>query len=214
MPAIKPKRRYNAAHRRRQAGETRRRILEAAELLFAERGYAPTTMHAIAAGAGVAPDTVYASFGSKRAVLHGVVEMRVGVDEQQEALVERAGPRSALAETDVRKLLSAFAAEVAEILERASVVGHVLRSAAAADADAAGLLREMEDSRWASLRSFARAVAGRARLRRGLDISRAGTVIWVLASPDVHRLLRIERGWSAAEYAGWLADSLVRTLLD
>src|SRR5215213_7289563 len=56
-------------HRQRQALETRRLIAEAAGKLFLERGYAATTMDAIAGEAGVAVSTVYAAFKNKPDIL-------------------------------------------------------------------------------------------------------------------------------------------------
>lgn len=37
--------------------------------------------------------------------------------------------------------------------------------------------------------------------------------MWALASPDVARMLCDELGWTDADHAGWLADTLLRTLL-
>jgi hypothetical protein len=93
-------------------------------------------------------------------------------------------------------------------------VARIVRSAAVADAEVATLLARMEDTRLLNLRAVAGALADRGRLRAGLTAMRAAAIIWTLASPDVHRLLRADRGWSRAVYSGWLADSLVRTLLD
>ena len=60
------KRRYDATRRREGAARTRAAILGAARELFAERGYAATSMTAIADRAGVALDTVYAANPSWR----------------------------------------------------------------------------------------------------------------------------------------------------
>jgi hypothetical protein len=57
--AVKGRRRYDSPRRRAQAAATRREILEAAERLFEERGYAAATIAAIAAEANVALKTVY-----------------------------------------------------------------------------------------------------------------------------------------------------------
>ncbi|HEV2920937.1 MAG TPA: TetR/AcrR family transcriptional regulator, partial [Actinomycetota bacterium] len=54
------------SRRQEQARRTRRAILDAAGHLFVERGYAATTMTAIAQAAGVALDTVYAAVGPSR----------------------------------------------------------------------------------------------------------------------------------------------------
>lgn len=67
------KRPYHSQVRQRQAEETRRRILAAAGELFASRGYAATTLEAIAETALVSPKTIAAVFGSKRALLAEVI---------------------------------------------------------------------------------------------------------------------------------------------
>lgn len=56
-------------------------------------------------------------------------------------------------------------------------------------------------------------IAARGPLRDDMTVERAGAVIWTLTSPEVHRMLREVWGWSAPEYAGWLADSLAHALL-
>ena len=63
MASVKGRRPYRSRLRTEQAAQTRLRILEASGSLFAERGYAATTIDAVAAQAGVAADTVYAIFG-------------------------------------------------------------------------------------------------------------------------------------------------------
>src|SRR5215204_3120445 len=97
---IKPKRRYTSRRRQVQAAETRRQIVEAARQLFAERGYVGTTIEAIAQAAGVAGETVYATFGSKRAILARLVDVSVGGDEQPIPLLERPGPQAVQQERD------------------------------------------------------------------------------------------------------------------
>ena len=51
------------------AAETRREILDAARRLFAEHGYASTSVQQIAAESGVAVQTIYSSVGSKAALV-------------------------------------------------------------------------------------------------------------------------------------------------
>jgi AcrR family transcriptional regulator len=67
------KRPYHSQVRQRQAEETRRHILVAARSLFESRGYAVTTLEAIAELAEVSPKTVTAVFGSKRVLLAEVI---------------------------------------------------------------------------------------------------------------------------------------------
>src|SRR5215475_8972463 len=65
---------YHSPARRRQAEQTRERILAAARELFRSLGYAATTMEAIAWSAQVSTKTVEAAFGSKRGLLAAVVD--------------------------------------------------------------------------------------------------------------------------------------------
>ena len=44
------------------------------------------------------------------------------------------------------------------------------------------------------------------------DTDRARDTVWALISPDLYRLLVVDRGWSHAAYERWLADTLVASL--
>src|SRR6266568_126596 len=59
-PSREGKRPYHSRARQRQAEETRQRILAATRDLFASRGYAGTTLEAVAQIAEVSPKTVSA----------------------------------------------------------------------------------------------------------------------------------------------------------
>src|SRR5262245_65478263 len=67
------KRPYHSPLRQAQAESTRARILDAALELFARNGYAATTIAAVAREAGIVPETIYASFGSKKALIDGLI---------------------------------------------------------------------------------------------------------------------------------------------
>lgn len=57
-----------------QGARTRRRILDAARTLMAERGYAATSISAISAAADVAPPSIYWAFGSKEGLFAAVID--------------------------------------------------------------------------------------------------------------------------------------------
>ena len=69
---VKRTRRYDSSRRRAQAAATRTEILDAARRQFERRGYAATTMEAIAAEAGVALKTVYVGFETKSGLLRAL----------------------------------------------------------------------------------------------------------------------------------------------
>jgi len=207
------RRRYESTLRQEQARHTRARILDAAQKLFSERGYANTSMDAIAKGAGVATDTVYATFQSKPGLLHRLLDVRVGGDDEPVELLERAGPQAVKREPSQRRQLEAFASDVASIQERVRPVDDIMRGAAAVDSEIAAFRTRMHESRLDNMRQFASWVASKGPLRDGMSVDDAATIVWTLASPEVHRLLRAERGWTAERYRNWLATTLTRTLL-
>ena len=213
MGTVKPQRRYDSALRKEQARQTRLRILDAAQRRFAERGYGVTTMEAIAAEAGVAVDTVYAGFGSKRGVLSALMDVRVGGDDQPVELLDRPGPQAVRRETNQRRQLAIFAQDVSAIGERARPVADIIRGAAAVDEEIAALWSRLEKSRFQNMSRFVAWVAANGPFRAGISEADAAAIVWSLTSPEMQRLLRVERAWSLERYAEWLAQTLTRTLL-
>jgi AcrR family transcriptional regulator len=210
---VKSQRRYDSARRRDQARQTRSAILEAAQRLFGERGYASSTVEAIAAEAGVAVDTVYATFGSKRGVLSNLMDVRVGGDDQPLGVLDRPEPQRVRREPSQRRQLAAFAADVTAIIERSRPVDDIIRSAAAVDGEIATMRSRLHETRYQNMQQFVGWLAANGPLREGLSQGDAAAIVWSLTSPEIHRLLRVDRAWSPERYSEWLAETLTRTLL-
>ena len=100
---------------------------------------------------------------------------------------------------------------MASISTRVRPVFEILRTASAVEPEMAAVYAEMDSYRLANMRRAAEWLAARGPLR--VDVDRAGEIIWALASPDVARMLCDRQGWSEAQYAEWLEDTLARTLL-
>jgi AcrR family transcriptional regulator len=66
-----------------RVADTKERILDAAEGLFAERGIGATSLRAVIAAAGVNLAAVHCHFGSKEALLAAVVQRRIEPLNQQ-----------------------------------------------------------------------------------------------------------------------------------
>src|SRR2546423_40275 len=75
------KRRYESPRRREQAAATRRQILDAAQRLFEQQGYAATPMSAIAAEAGVGLKTVYVAVQTQSGVFRAPWDLLLRGDE-------------------------------------------------------------------------------------------------------------------------------------
>ena len=213
MSDVKPRKRYQSKLRSEQAQQTRLRILDAAQTLLTAKGYGATTVERIASAAGVATDTVYATFGSKRGILHALMDVRVGGDDRDVAVIDREEPQAVRVERDQMRQLERFARDIAPIIERARPVDDIMRGAAAVDLEVAALRSRLQEQRHENMRTFVGWVLANGPLRKGLSQEEAAAIVWTLTSPDVHRLLRVERGWTAERYVAWLEDTLKGSLL-
>jgi AcrR family transcriptional regulator len=207
-------RRYHSPLRAEQARATRRRVVESASALFVEKGYAATTVVAVARHAGVSVDTVYSAFTNKRGLLKEVMDVNVGGDDAAVEVLAREGPQRMRREPDQREQLRMFAAGMARQLQLVRPLDDVLRSAAATDPEVAALRQDQTvRQRHAAMTQVVGWVRERGPLRQGIDSSHAADVVWTLTSPEVHHLLCGVRGWSSERYEEWLRDALTSTLL-
>src|SRR5690242_15105699 len=200
--------------RARKALGTRRRILEAAETLFTRDGYATTTIAAIAGKADVAVQTVYAVFGTKRAILGKLLAWRVVGDDDATPLKDRDDWRAMESETDPRRQLELLAAIATRIGERMGALYDVLAGAAGSDPEIAGIYRRQQQSRYHDQRRLARSLACKGALRPGLSEIHATDIMWAVANPTMHHRLVAERRWTGDEYERWLARALTCSLLE
>ena len=207
------KRGYNSPRRREQAAETRREILEAARRLFEQQGYAPTTMAAIATEAGVALKTVYVAFETKSGVLRALWNLLLRGDDDDVPVAGRDWYRGVLDEPDPARRLRLNASNSRIVKARAGAILRVVRTAAAVDADIAALGARIEAEFHANQREIVKRLHRDGALRPGLSVARATDILWTLNHPDVWHLLAEERGWSAAAYERWFADTACAQLL-
>jgi AcrR family transcriptional regulator len=192
-------------HRQRQALETRRLIAEAAGKLFLERGYAATTMDAIAGEAGVAVSTVYAAFKNKRAILK---EIRLAWHDRTHAREINA---EAARHPDPERRLEMLANSNRRQWELGAGMVAIYQGAAAADREAAAELDEALRGRRAALDRIVEGIEE--ALRPGLDSTRAAAILRALCRAEVYQELVEESGWSPDEYEAWLVTMLKTQLL-
>jgi AcrR family transcriptional regulator len=205
------KRAYSSPARDEQAARTRARILDAAAELFLDRGYGRTTIKEIAEAADVARDTVHATFGSKARVLTALIDQRLVPDGSVANVRQRPESQAVKDEHDQHRQIELLASFLAALSTELRPVYEVLRTASAVEPEMAAVLREMEDYRARNMQMYVRWIAARGPLR--VSTKRAGETLWALASLDVARLLCDQLGWTEAQHASWLTDSLARTLL-
>lgn len=202
------KRPYNNTRRQAQARATRLRIIEAAKALFIEHGYPATTLEAIARAADTSLPTLYRLFSSKRALLKAVLDVSFGGDDQPVAFGDRPEIRAARAEPDPVVLVRSFARIGRDFMERSSAIMHVLATAAQVDPDAAQLMEQIRRQRRTGQSRIVAALSARDALDPELEFSEAADVTYLAMSPDAHRILTVECGWTAEQYEQWLVRSL------
>lgn len=208
------KRRYDNSRRLAQVGASRRRIIDAAKALFIESGYPATTLEAVADAADVSLPTLYRLFGSKRALLKAVLDTSFGGDDEPVAFADRPAVRAARSEADPVKLVEAFGSIQTELMERTSAILHVLASAAQVDPDAAEVLTEIRRQRHTGQSRIVAMLVERNALDPDLDPSKAADIVYACMSPDVHRILTAERGWTSEDYEFWVVRCLRSLLRD
>jgi AcrR family transcriptional regulator len=94
--------------------DTKTRILDAAEHLFAERGYDATSLRAITAAAGANLAAVNYHFHSKEALIQAVVARKLGpLNQRRLELLDRYEAEAGRGRVPVEKILRAFLEPVA-----------------------------------------------------------------------------------------------------
>lgn len=209
---VKP-RRYRSSVREEQARRTRQAILAAAGNLFGEQGYAATTIAQIAAAAGVAVDTVYASVGAKPVLMRLLMETAISGTDQAVPAEQRDYVRQVRAAATAQDKIRIYAAAVTEINARLAPLHLVLRGAAATAPELAAIRDEISARRAANMRLFAQDLAATGQLRPGLDPDEVADVVWSMNSAEYFTLLVRERGWDQDRFAAWLADAWCRLFL-
>jgi AcrR family transcriptional regulator len=187
-------------------------VIEAARALFIESGYATTTMAAISRRADVPEPTVYRLFSSKIGILKLLLDVSIAGDDEPIAVPERPGVASLLDEPDPHKVLAGFAAITTRINQRTNDVYDVLSRAADSDLEAAELLATLRQQRDRGQAQIVHALHRTKRLRAGLKARDAADVVHALMSPEVYRLLVIDRGWHPERYERWTTQVLIQQL--
>jgi AcrR family transcriptional regulator len=199
--------------RARRAEQTRARILDAATSLFTERGYAATTIDAIAERADVAVETVYSRFRNKANLLDAILRPAIRGGHDSVPLLERSEIAEIRACSDQREQLRQLAHFSRTILQRTDQVHRILASAASTDPNAAELQRRDRKFRREGQRAYIDILLGNGPLRGGLSPDDAADTYAAIANPETYAFLTGERRWSPERFERWLCEGLTRLLL-
>jgi AcrR family transcriptional regulator len=199
--------------RHERSRRTRLKIVTAATELFVIRGYGATSITAIAARADIAVQTVYATFGTKHAILAAALDQAIAGDDAPVAVNARDWMLDVFEAPTAAERLTAYARSVRRINANAGALFTVVASAATVDTEVIELADITEARRRLGARSVIDSILTVSALRRGLDVERATDVLSMLNSPATFQHLVRRNSWSLDDYQQWLADAMVRELL-
>jgi AcrR family transcriptional regulator len=202
---------YDSSGRRARAAESRAQIVQVARDLFLEQGYGRTTIVEIAAAAGVSPETVYAGFRTKSALLHRAWDITVGGDDQDVVFHERPEVVAVRAEPDLARRLMAHAELSTRTARRISPFQLMVQSASGSDPAAAVMLEEMGRQRLVGLGVMASEAAATGQLAVSEEECR--DLVWAMTDGVLWHRLVVERGWTDERYAVWLGQTWVAHLV-
>jgi AcrR family transcriptional regulator len=205
---------YASRLRSEQARATRRTIVAAASDLFVEKGYAATTIDAVAERAGVGRKTVFSSVGGKGALLKLAWDWAVVGDDESVPMSERPAVQAILGERDPGRVVRMWVDLQLEAGARAAPIGAVVIAAADVDADARELLDLIRRESLAGATAFVTHLAGVGGLRSDVTVERAAEGCWALINSLLQHLLVAKSGWSLQEYGEWLARLAATMLLE
>ena len=192
-------------YRTLQALETKRRIARAARKVFAEHGYATSSLEVVANEAGVAPRTVYSSFGAKKPILAAICDEWL-------AEADIAGfARRIVEATDPRVRLALIAELNRRQWEAGQDVVPMLEAAAASDAEVAKMLAEWKERRAGMLREAVKGI--RSHLRQRITWQVAAATVRALSAAELYSELVRGEKWAPARYEAWLTELMVAQLL-
>lgn len=205
-----PRRTYDNSRRRADAETRQRRIVDAATRLFVEQGFVTTSIDQIAAAADVSPQTVYATYGSKAAVLSRAIDVAVVGDFTAVPLADRLPVLTDTSRERRRAYFTTVARFVRSMHDRVAPLMRVLEGTYATDQG----LEELRRRIFRDMRAVAPIWIKRlgSALNPDVALVEAADVMFTLQSPYVYSTLK-ELGWTPDQYEQWLADAVPRLLL-
>jgi AcrR family transcriptional regulator len=193
--------------RERRAQLTRDEILRAARRLFAEHGYAGTSVRDIARAAGVSVQTVYDSVGSKHALvsrLNDLIDAEAGVLAIVRAAAESGDPWE----------VAAMPARVTRsILEHCGDIVRALVTGAASEPELAAVLAEGQRRHLEGNAQVIAQLRGLGALAADVDPGEAAETLAAVSEFRLALVLRDSYGWSLDRLESWIAATSRALLL-
>ena len=194
--------------RERQAELSRSEILLAARRLFAERGFARTSVRDIAKAAGVSTQTVYNSIGSKQAVvarLNDLIDSEAGIG----AMV---GPIAA--SRDPQQVAALSARITRSMLENCGDIIRAVVTGAAAEPEIQAVLDEGHRRHLEGARTVVRLLQDMKALASTADSAATSETLAAITDFRFGLVLSESYGWSLDRIEEWMTATSRSLLLD
>jgi AcrR family transcriptional regulator len=188
-------------------------VVDAATRLFVDHGYVATTIENVAEDAGVAAQTVYYVFGTKRNLLAAVLDASIAGDVELIPVLERVWTDELREEPDMAAAVQRLVDESVSILVRTAPVYEVVRRAAA-DPEVAALLDDTRKRRRADQRALIGIVLQSGHPEPTLDADAAADIFYGLVNEEVFQLIVGDCGWSVARFRNWGTSLMLHQLCD
>lgn len=186
---------YSSDLRAERARLNRATVVDVARTMFVERGWAATTMSAVASAAGLTRQTVYQQFDSKLSLLDACIDL--ALSDGANTPVRKLPGYIKMGEGSLENRLAAGASWLRGAHERSATIQHVLDEAAVVDDVAAARLEERELTRWDEVRWASGLILGSPPTDAVVD------AMWMLTSRSVWLRLTRQRGWTPEQWEGW-----------
>ena len=197
---------YQSPERAAQAERTREAIIEAATTAFLERGYAATTIAAVARNAGVSGPTIEATFGTKARLLKAAIDVAIVGDHESVGVLDRGW---AIA-TDPPQFLDAVGVALRDAQLRSAGLVLAVFEGGTVDDELQALGEQLVAQRLVT----AGWIVDRLPRRAGMTRRDAVDTVWLLMDSAVFVRLTRDRGWTPTRYGRWFAATAARLVLD
>lgn len=183
-------------------------ILDAAQDLFLDQGYVPTTLAQIAERAGVATRTVFVRFGTKVALFRRVIDRALAGDDLPIDVEHRPRTHDAMNAPTLARRLEALVDVTSGVMERAGALFDVAAQAEGLEPDLAAAWQAGRGATAELAASFYRRAAADGLLAEHASPAHLAITTDVLICADTMVHLRRTRRVTAGAYRRWLSTSL------
>jgi AcrR family transcriptional regulator len=172
--------------------------------MFERKGWAGTTMRAVAEAAGVSQKTVEALFGTKATLLRETVDFAIRGDVRPIPIRHREAVAEMEAAPSGTEMLNLHAAQVRLISERSAGVAWAVEHAARGDSDVAVLWRQMTRNRRSGVRWATATFLAKPDAPLELNTDETEQTFWIALDWATYRSVTRDLGLGADEFQLWL----------